>query len=94
MFSYNFSSEAKESMHIAQSLAKENLSPTYKPEHLLKSVLRNEFGVSSQLASYGKDVNYLKDWVEYRIETLPKAPTPVSEPPADVTLNKVFEMVI
>ena len=92
MFSYNFSSEAKESMHIAQSLAKENLSPTYKPEHLLKSVLRNEFGVSSQLASYGKDVNYLKDWVEYRIETLPKAPTPVSEPPADVTLNKVFEI--
>ena len=92
MFSYNFSSEAKESMHIAQSLAKENLSPTYRAEHLLKSVLRNEFGVSSQLVSYGKDVNYLKDWVEYRIETLPKAPTPVSEPPADTTLSKVFEV--
>ena len=39
--SFQLSDDAKQAIHIAQQLAKENMHSTYSPAHLLKALLRH-----------------------------------------------------
>ena len=89
---FNFSEPSRQALKIAQSIAKEHFSKEYFGSHLFKALLHNEVGLSSVLVSYGKDVNYLSDWIDYRIEAIPKAGQPVSEPPAAKEVEKIFEV--
>jgi len=45
-----FSSDLKQAIQIAQSVAKENQHATFSPGHLLKGLLNNDVGLSSVLA--------------------------------------------
>jgi len=92
MQGFNFSEQSRDALIIAQSIAKENVSAYYKGEHIFKSLLHDEVGLSSQLVGFGKDVNYLSDWIDYRIESLPKSNGPVSEPSPDESLGRLFEV--
>ncbi len=92
MTTHNLSEYSRQALQIAQSIAKENVSPTYSGPHLLKAVLHNEIGLASELVAFGKDVNYLKDWADYRIESSEKATGPVSEPGPDKSIDKVLEV--
>jgi len=89
---FNFSEASRQALKIAQSIAKEHFSKEYFGSHLFKALLHNEVGLSSVLVSYGKDVNYLSDWIDYRIESMPKASKPVPEPSAATEIEKVFEV--
>jgi len=88
----NFSESARQSIKIAQSLAKENLHGEFTPAHLLRGLLHNEIGLASEIVSFGKDVHYLRDWAEVRMESTPKVSAPTSEINPSTDTKKVYEV--
>jgi ATP-dependent Clp protease ATP-binding subunit ClpA len=68
----NYSEEVKRAISIAQSYAKEYRNQHFSAPHLFQALLHNDVGLASYLAVAGKDVNYLRDWAEVRMEDLPK----------------------
>jgi ATP-dependent Clp protease ATP-binding subunit ClpB len=88
----NYSEEVKRTIHIAQSLAKEYRNGSFSAPHLLQALLHNDVGLASFIAVMGKDVNYLRDWAEVRIENLPKSTSPAGEVNGDATVKKAMEM--
>jgi ATP-dependent Clp protease ATP-binding subunit ClpB len=88
----NYSEEVKRAIHIAQSLAKEYRNGNFSAPHLLQALLHNDVGLASFIAVMGKDVNYLRDWAEVRIENLPKSTGTNSETNGDADVKKAMEM--
>jgi ATP-dependent Clp protease ATP-binding subunit ClpB len=68
-----FAEETKRAIQVAQSLARENRHELFAPAHLLLGLLHNDVGLGSWLAVQGKDVPYLRDWAEVRLESHPKS---------------------
>ena len=60
-------------IRIAQAIARENLSGVFTPAHLLKALLHKEAGLQDLLKSLDKDIYYLEEWAEVRIESVPKS---------------------
>ncbi|SDE69123.1 ATP-dependent Clp protease ATP-binding subunit ClpA [Dyadobacter soli] len=58
---------------IAQSLAREYRQERFGPAHLLMGLLHNDVGLASELVIAGKDLPYLRDWAEVRLEESPKS---------------------
>ncbi len=87
-----FSEAARNSISIAKSYAGEYMQQKFGGEHLLMALLHNDVGLASELVSFGKDIHYLRDWAEVRLESLPKAANPNNEPIAADDLNKVYEV--
>ena len=58
---------------VAQSLAREYRQDRYGAPHLLMGLLHNDVGLVSELAAADKDVPYLRDWAEVRLEEAPKS---------------------
>ena len=69
----NLSNETKLAVQIAQAVVRENKQAAIAPPHLLLGLLHNDVGLASWLAAMDKDVYFLRDWAEYRLEMLPKA---------------------
>ena len=67
------------SIRIAQAIARENLNGVFTPAHLLKALLHKEAGLHGLLNDLDKDIYYLEEWAEVRIESVPKA-THLREP--------------
>jgi ATP-dependent Clp protease ATP-binding subunit ClpB len=65
--------EGKRSIKIAQALAKENMNPVFAPAHLLKALLHKDIGLQMLLKNLDKDIYYLEEWADVRIESLPKS---------------------
>jgi ATPases with chaperone activity, ATP-binding subunit len=59
--------------HIAQSIAREHMHPFIAPPHLLKALLHKEAGLQPLLKQLEKDIYYIEEWADVRMETLPKA---------------------
>lgn len=87
-----YSDDLKRAIHIAQSIAKEYQNEQFTPSHLLLAILHNEIGLASMLAALGKDINYIRDWAEVRIEDLPKTIKVPEEPIGDEKVKKTIEM--
>jgi ATP-dependent Clp protease ATP-binding subunit ClpB len=68
----NYSPELKNAVHIAQSLAKEYSNPTFSGAHLLRAVLHKDAGLMQLLMNLGKDIYFLEEWADVRIESFPK----------------------
>lgn len=68
-----FSASTIRAVQIAQALAKETQHAAVSPPHLLKGLLHNDVGLASWVAALGKDVHFLRDWADYRIELLPRS---------------------
>jgi ATP-dependent Clp protease ATP-binding subunit ClpB len=79
----DYSDDLKSAMQIAQSLAKENSNETISPAHLLKAIMHKDFDVRNLLKSMGKDIFYIEEWAEVRIESYPKSSKVPDIPPAD-----------
>ncbi|MDR2805194.1 MAG: ATP-dependent Clp protease ATP-binding subunit [Dysgonamonadaceae bacterium] len=77
-------------VRIAQSLAQENANARYTPAHLLKALLHKEIGLTGFLQSIGKDVRYLEEWADMRMDACPKTPV-ASEILPDEKIPLVFE---
>jgi len=59
--------------HIAQSIARENMHPFIAPPHLLKALLHKDAGLQPLLKQLDKDIYYIEEWADVRMETLPKS---------------------
>lgn len=88
-----YTDELKRVLHIAQAVAHEYRHEYYAAPHLLTALLHNEIGLASWLAvDLGKDIHYLREWAEVRLESLPKAVRPPEMPTADKDLKPVLEV--
>ena len=86
------SSEIKQVIAIAQKIAKEYTQPQFSAGHLLKALLHNEIGLSATLASWSKDIHYLREWADLRIEQVPKAGKLDADPIGDASVQRVMEV--
>lgn len=81
---------AARSIRIAQAIARENLNGVFTPAHLLKALLHKEAGLHGLLNELDKDIYYLEEWAEVRIESVPKT-THLREPVAgDALVEEVM----
>lgn len=87
-----YSEPVKRAIQISQSLAKEYQQERFAPSHLLFAILHTEIGLASLLVSIDKDINYLREWAEVRMEGLPKSLKLSEEPQGDEQVIKVMEM--
>lgn len=59
--------------HIAKAFARENYNDQFGASHLLRALLHRESGLESFLEAAGKDIAYMRDWAEIRIEECPRS---------------------
>lgn len=85
----SFTDSVKKAVHIAQAHAKDFSHSTFGPAHLLKALLHKDVGLRHKLESAGKDVFYLEEWAEVRIESYPKG-KPEENPKPDAQAEAVF----
>ena len=85
-----YTGELKQAIAIAQSLAKEFSNEKFSPAHLLKAILHRDAGIRPFLESLGKDIYYLEEWAEVRIEACPKTGKVNELPPADPFVQAVM----
>jgi ATP-dependent Clp protease ATP-binding subunit ClpB len=79
----NYSDEIKQAISIAQAIARENANETFSPAHLLKALMNKELGVVDILKSLKKDIYYIEEWADVRIETYKKTSRIPELPKAD-----------
>jgi ATP-dependent Clp protease ATP-binding subunit ClpA len=77
--------------HIAKAFAKENYNEKFGAAHLLRALLHKDSGLTGFLESTGKDVVYLRDWAEVRIEDYPKANALPLDISPDDTIDNILE---
>lgn len=69
----NINDSLQSAILVAQALAREYHHDAYSPAHLLRGLLHEQVGVQQFVASLGKEVDYVIEWAEVRIEGLTKA---------------------
>jgi ATP-dependent Clp protease ATP-binding subunit ClpA len=77
--------------HIAQAIARENMHPHIAPPHLLKALLHKDAGLQPLLKQLDKDIFYMEEWADVRMETLPKATRLNDTLTADEPVKAVME---
>jgi len=87
----HLSEELKETISTAQTIAKEFQQNNFSGEHLLKVILSSDSELVELLKRMGKDVNYLIEWAEVRIESLPKSSVMSEDPPGDERIELLLE---
>lgn len=89
----SYSDNLKRTLHIAQAVAHEYRQQHYAAPHLLTALLHNEIGLASWLvAVLDKDIHYLREWAEVRLEDQPKAARPPEIPTPDPGVQQVLEV--
>ena len=84
--------EIKRTILIAQSIAKEYRNESFGSPHLLLALLHNEIGLASWLGTLQKDVNFMREWAEIRLEDYPKSGKVPENPPGDQKVADAFEL--
>ena len=79
-----FSSELLSAFEIAKKIAKTNLNKYYSASHLLKAILNRDLSLLKRLETMGKDVYYLDEWAEVRMEEEPKTTPVLDAEPSDL----------
>ncbi len=88
----NLTEETKRAVRIAQAVAKEHKHEQVAPAHMMLGLLHNDVGLASWLVSVGKDIYFLRDWADYRLETLPKAPRPPENPTVNANVQETLKL--
>ena len=91
MNTLSLSESSKSAIQIAQSFAKEHYNEKFSLSHLLRGLLHKEVGLHPFLNSLNKDVSYLIEWAEIRMEDEPKAAKLPESPKADERVSNIFE---
>ncbi|MBX2924968.1 MAG: ATP-dependent Clp protease ATP-binding subunit [Chitinophagaceae bacterium] len=68
------SEDVKRVIKIAQAVAKENMNPEFGASHLLKALMHKDAGLLPLLKTLDKDIYYIEEWADVRIESAPKSP--------------------
>ena len=88
-----YSDDLTRGLHIAQAVAHEYHQAHYAAPHLLTALLHNEIGLASWLvATLGKDIHYLREWAEVRLEDEPKAARPPEQPTPAPSVRQALEL--
>src|SRR3954447_10700714 len=69
----SLTNDLKKVIKIAQAIAKENMHAEFSSPHLLKALLHKEAGLHPLLKRLNKEIFYLEEWAEVRIESLEKS---------------------
>ena len=85
-----FSDATKRTIKIAQAVAKEYLHPDLTPAHLLKALLHKDVALLPLLKQLNKDIFYLEEWADVRLEALAKSSRLSEAPSANLALQDVF----
>jgi ATP-dependent Clp protease ATP-binding subunit ClpA len=85
-----YTTNLKQAINIAQSLAKEFSNSEFSPAHLLKALLHKDIGLTNLLMALDQDIFYLEEWAEVRIESCPKSGSIPENPPGDTNVQAVF----
>ncbi|MEO8516479.1 MAG: ATP-dependent Clp protease ATP-binding subunit [Flavobacterium sp.] len=72
-----FHQELQTALETAKRIAQEARQQEYTPAHLLKAILHRDLTLLKELEMMGKDVFFIEEWAEVRIEELPKSMKPV-----------------
>ena len=86
----NLNESVRTAIRIGQSIAREYYNANYSAAHLLKALLHKEIGLRSFLESMDKDIEYLNEWAEMRIDDFPKAGV-VADITPDEKIPDLFE---
>ncbi|HEX8548982.1 MAG TPA: ATP-dependent Clp protease ATP-binding subunit, partial [Cytophagaceae bacterium] len=82
---YKFSDDAKKAIHIAHQIATGNFHSNICPAHILKALLHKDLPTRDFLVNLDKDVFYLEEWADIRMEACPKSTRPADiDPDNDV----------
>ena len=84
------SDKLKQTIHIAQAIAKEYSHQEYSSAHLLKALLHKDIGLLKYIESIGQDAYYVEEWAEVRLESLPRTAKPPESPSGDKFIEAVF----
>ncbi|WMJ71885.1 ATP-dependent Clp protease ATP-binding subunit [Cytophagaceae bacterium ABcell3] len=68
----NISENSRAVLRIAQAFARENKNGCLGVSHLLRALMHRESGLHGFLQSLDKDISYLSEWAEVRIDECPK----------------------
>jgi len=79
-----FSTELLSAFEIAKKIAKTNSNQYYSASHLLKAILNRDLSLLKRLEAMGKDVYYLDEWAEVRMEDEPKTTHVSDAEPSDL----------
>jgi ATP-dependent Clp protease ATP-binding subunit ClpA len=72
MADINFSPELNNVIHIAQSIAKEYSNPQFSGSHLMRALMHKDAGLMQLMIDMGKDIYFIEEWADVRIESCPK----------------------
>jgi ATP-dependent Clp protease ATP-binding subunit ClpB len=89
--SLTISENLKSAIRVAQAFAKENKNEKIGVSHMLRALMHKEAGLHDFLKSIGKDIGYISEWAEVRIDEYPKVNNVPEIPLADEQLTKVIE---
>jgi ATP-dependent Clp protease ATP-binding subunit ClpA len=91
MTTLSFNESLKTGIRIAQSFAKEYNNEKFSLPHLLRGLLHKDVGLHPFLNSLEKDVAYMIEWAEIRLEDAPKTSKVPESVGADEKAANVFE---
>lgn len=86
----NYSTDLRDAIGIARSIAREYRGSHFGAPHLLKAILHDDIGLSSMLRVMDIDLHRLREWAEVKLRRYPKSAKPAAEPTADETVEKVM----
>ncbi|MBC7450443.1 MAG: ATP-dependent Clp protease ATP-binding subunit [Cytophagales bacterium] len=88
----NISEHARDAIHIAQSYAKEYKHEKLGVSHMLRALMHKNAGLHSFLKALNKDISYITEWAEVRIDEYPSVNGQFHDvPTADAALILVME---
>jgi ATP-dependent Clp protease ATP-binding subunit ClpB len=76
-----FHEELQTALDTARRIAQETKQPEFTAAHLLKAILHRDLTLLKELEAMGKDVYFIEEWAEVRIEEIPKSMKPVEAEP-------------
>jgi len=86
-----YTEDVKKVISIAQSIAKEYQNNRFSGAHVLRALMHKDVGLINFLASLGKDMIYMEEWADVRIESLPKATKLDAVIRGDENISTLFE---
>lgn len=84
-----FHEELQSALEIAKRIAHEAKQNHYTAAHLLKAILHRDLTLLKELESMGKDVFFIEEWAEVRIDEFPK-----SNKPTEVEAHESIDDII
>lgn len=85
-----FHEELYTALELAKRYAIENKNVEYNSSHLLKAILHRDLSLLKKLESLGKDVFFIEEWAEVRIEDSLKS-NKVTDSEADKSIDDVVK---